>query len=120
MAFSLSEIADDPDLGTSFLIIRTTGSFAAGGWVAGTPVQIPASGVIAVAEDEALLQIPEGDRVAGAMQLISSQQIYETQATRAGISDKVLWNGNYYRVVGVAPWADFGFWSAVMVRMSGE
>lgn len=120
MPFSLSELANDSDLGQPILILRTAGSFAAGGWQAGAIQQIPGFGVITIADDEALAQIPEGDRVSGSLQLISAQPIYETQAARAGISDKIQWNGNSYRVQSVGPWRDFGFYAAILARMTGE
>ena len=119
MPFSLADIANDPDLGQEFTILRSSGFFGAGGWQDAV-TEVPAYGVICVADDEALQQVPEGDRVAGSLQAISESPIYETQEQRAGLSDKIGWNGCTYRVQSVAPWKDFGFYSAILVRIQGS
>lgn len=119
MPFSLSDIANDPDLGQEIVILRSNGFFGAGGW-RDNVTQIPEYGVVVVADDETLAQVPEGDRVAGSMQLIAPCPIYETKAVRSGLSDKIVWNGSTYRVQRVAPWKDFGYWAAILVRMEGE
>jgi hypothetical protein len=121
----LSDIVNDPDLGECVLIKRSTGGkFAAGGWQDET-VDVPAYGVINVADDEALAQVPEGDRVAGSLQFLTGQPVYQTQVDRGagndtpGVSDKVIWNGLEYRVQAVGPWQNRGFYSAILVRMRG-
>lgn len=119
MPFSLAEIANDPDFGQEFTILRSSGFFGSGGWQDAV-TEVPAYGVICVADDEALAQVPEGDRVSGSMQVISASPIYETQEGRSGLSDKIGWNGCTYRVQNVAPWKDFGFNSAILVRIKGS
>jgi len=59
-------------------------------------------------------------RVTGAIQFICPQQVYETLGSRSGISDTITWNGNTYRVQSVGPWADNQFWSAILIRMTGD
>jgi hypothetical protein len=118
MPFSLVDVARDPDLAQQFTILRSKGFFGAGGWQDAV-IQVPSYGVIGIADDEALVQIPEGDRVTGSLQLVCEFQIYETQEKRDGLSDKIGWNSNTYRVQSVAPWKDFGFWSAILVRIQG-
>ncbi len=120
MPFSVSRVVEDPNLGQPFTIIRTKGTFAAGGWQASETAKIPSFGVIVPADEEALAQVPEGDRVTGAVQLFCVQRIYQTQVQFGNVSDKIDWNDQQYRVVSVQPWVSFGFWAAVLVRMSGE
>ena len=115
----LSEIVNDPDLGQPFTITRTTGEFAAGGWQADAPTLIPAFGVITVASDEALQQVPEGDRVAGSMMVFTQTPIYQTLVNQSGISDTLVWRGNTYRVQAAGPWEDYGYYQAIIARMTG-
>ncbi len=120
MPLQLSDIADDPDLGQAISVLRSTGRFIAGGWQSGAPVTVPLFGILMPASDEALQQVPEGDRVVGSLQFICSSQLYETKAERNGVSDKVMWRSSTYRVVSVAPWGDNGYWSAILVRTDGK
>lgn len=119
MAVDLTEVAMDIDLGGEVTIIRQTGAFAAGGWQVLSTQEIPAFGVIGIASPETLSMIPEGDRVSGAIEFVTAQPIYETLASTSGISDKIIWNGNTYRVQSVAPWPMNGFYDAILVRMTG-
>ena len=120
MPRNFSAITQRFSLSQSFTILRTTGAFAAGGWVENTPTEIPAIGVIVVADDEALAQVPEGDRVTGLLQIITDQQLHATSEGAGAISDKVVWHGDTYRVTSLAPWGDFGFCSAILVRVTGS
>jgi hypothetical protein len=124
MPFTLTEIVNDPDLAQAFTLFRSTGQYVAGGW-ANTVTQIPSYGVITVASEEALDMVPEGDRVSGSMHVLTAARLYETHEAgvagkNGGLSDQIQWNGQMYRVQAVAPWKDFGFWSAVFVRMTGS
>jgi len=117
----VGDIVNDPDFAQpgGVTIIRTRGSFVAGGWRANAPISIQSSGTIVPAEAEALEQVPEGDRVSGSLQFLTTDPIYETLESLGAISDKVDWNGQTYRVQSVTPWKDFGFYSAILVRMTG-
>lgn len=119
MSLDLSEIPNDPDLGIELTIIRTPGYSGVGGWQTTTPLSIPAWGIWAVADDEALAQVPEGDRVTGAMQFITATQIFETTLSRSQTSDQINWCGDSYRVQKVGPWKMNGFYSAILVRETG-
>lgn len=120
MLIDFADIANDPDLGDEITIIRSDGSFGAGGWIPGQPSNIQACGVIGIADDEALAQVPEGDRVTGSLQLVTATPIFPTLANKSGTSDQILWLNNTYRVQASQPWKHAGFWSAILVRMSGE
>jgi hypothetical protein len=120
MPLDLSEIVNDPDLSQDVVVIRSMGSFGLGGWKEQS-VSVAACGIIMPADDQALSQVPEGDRVGGSLQFISAQRIYPTHAgQQAGISDKIQWQGETYKVQSVAPWVDNGFWSAILVRQPGD
>ncbi len=123
-SFFLSDMAFDPDLSEDLTIFRSSGKFAAGGWQ-NTITEIPVSVTITVADAEALAMIPEGDRVAGSLQLVCAEPIYETLAEQgdsgnAGLSDEIRWNDSKYRVQNVQIWSHYGVWVAILVRMKGE
>ena len=66
MPLDLSDVALDSDLGESvgndnagLAIIRTTGAYGVGGWIANDPPQtIPAFGTLTIANDRALQKLP--------------------------------------------------------------
>jgi|SRR6185312_4730609 len=122
MPLDLSDVADDADLGEAFCIIRTPGQFALGeiGWQASEPVRIPIWGTWSVTDGKRLQRVPEGDRVTGSMNLVTATEIHQTSEARSEISDQLEWRGNMYRIISVEPWGDYGYWSAVFVRMTGS
>lgn len=122
MPLDLSEAVLDPDLGECFSVTRqTTGSgiFVAGSFQPGPTTKLTFYGIVSVAEPKTLRQVPEGDRVEGSMQIISSQRLYQTLASRDATSDVVTWKGDQWRVQSSAPWVSWGFWISVISRMKG-
>lgn len=128
---NVAEIVNDPDFAQSFYLIRSTGSFALGGFQT-TPTTIPMYGVIEVAKEKELATLPEGDRISGAMAFYTSDPIYMTNVdanpsygagnfgvTAKRISDVVLWHNQQFRVVKDSVWSDFGYYKTIGVRMSG-
>lgn len=121
MPFSMAEVINDPDFAQAFTIMRSAGAFSLGKWINQTS-NVPGYGIIQPSTAEELEQVPEADRVKGAITIHSSQTLNETdvQSNSAAISDTVTWNNQTYRVVKVWPWQDFGYFKAVLVRMSGK
>ena len=117
----VSEIIGDPDFAQDYTVTRSSGQFGAGGWIENTPQSIPMSGVITVARQKELSQMPEGDRVTGAMLFYSTQQLFITHNdSSAGTSDVITWQGYDYKIVHVWPYVDYGYWKAYGVRKSGD
>lgn len=117
---SFADLANDPDLGQPFTIIRTAGGqFVRGGW-SGKTQNIPTYGLIVPADDWALAQVPEGDRVTGSMMAITTTTLYLTSEAAGAVSDQISWQGDRYRVVHVGPYQDFGYNFAVLTRMTGS
>ena len=103
-------------------VYRSEGEFAEGGWV--EIIQSPPSflmhGIIVPASAKELKMVPEADRPEAAMMFWSSVEIYTTRnGTTEGTSDKILWQNEYYRILQVNPYVDYGFWSAMGVRIKG-
>lgn len=84
------------------------------------PQVIPAYGTVTVLNEKELSVVPEGDRIKGAMAFYTTEPMYLTGSAEANISDQILWKGEMYKVVNIAPWGSFGFNRAVGVRMSGD
>jgi len=118
--FDLSEVVNDPDLGVPVTIIRTSGSFGPGGWKQNTPVMIPSFGIVGIASQKALEQIPEGDRVTGSLEFVTATPIFATSDAQSQTSDQIDWDGDRYRVAGVFPWKHAGFYAAILVRIPGN
>lgn len=119
-----SDIVSDPDLAQSFVVVRTRGTFALGGYLPSSICSIPFWGNIQKATEEQLDIVSEGERVTGAMQFASTQRMYHTWAEGldcpSGLSDQIEWRGQCYKIVDVSPDVDYGFWKAIGVRQSGE
>ncbi len=118
---NLSEIVTDPDFNQPYTINRSTGAFVLGGY-ANSTTPVAASGIITVAKERDLAQVPEGDRVTGAMLFYSTQPIYLSHggSGAAATSDTITWRGDTYRIAKVWPYGDFGFFKAFGVRVSGQ
>ena len=58
MPFNLARVTQNSRLAQSFVVTRTTGQFVAGGWQATSVESLQFFGVIGIADDEALAQVP--------------------------------------------------------------
>jgi len=107
----------------SFTVYRKSGAWASGRWPQ-TEATILLSGVISVAKEKDLIQVPEGDRTGGAIVIHTTQVLYITYAANGpangGTSDEVLWQGDRYRLLSVAPYVDYGYYKSIGVRMAGD
>lgn len=119
---NLGAIASSPAFAQDFTIMRSAGNFTQGGYAA-TVTSIPFWGIIQVASDEDMIQVPEADRVSGMLLITSECQMYETgttgTGTLSGLSDTLVWRGQTYKIVKVRPDMDFGFCKAFASRSSG-
>jgi hypothetical protein len=116
----VSDILSDPDLAQPFTIKRSRGEFAAGGYTQ-TTTTVQSFGVIIVAQGRELEQVPEGDRVKGAIVVYSAKPLYLTHGdNQPGLSDTIIWRGDSYRLAKLYPYMDFGYYKAVGVRISGQ
>jgi hypothetical protein len=124
----VGEIVLDPDFAQAFTVLRTTGNFVKGKWVAEEPREFPMEGTITMASAKELQKVPEGDRVAGSMSFYSTERLYITNASgsvrrRGGsgvISDKIFWKDEEYKLISVENQSDYGFYHAIGVRTKGD
>lgn len=73
------------------------------------------TGVITVSDPNDLEQIPEGDRQKGAICVHTTLPLEVT--TTAGTSDEIEWRGNRYRAMQLFPYADYGYYKVIAVKM---
>lgn len=97
-----------------FTVYRKNGTWNAGRWT-GTEITLTLLGVISVADADTLEQMPEGDRQKGAIVIHTQSPIYPTTAN--GTSDEIEWRGNRWRVSQVPPYADYGYYKAIAIKM---
>lgn len=101
----------------SFTVYRKSGSWVAGRFTQ-TESTITLTGTITVASSTDLEQLPEGDREKGTIAVYSTSQLLVT--TSAGTSDEILWRGDRYRAIQLSPYADYGYYKCIAVKMDPE
>ena len=117
---NVSDIVADPDFATPLTVTRSKGVFALGGW-SNTVTTLTLTGAANTASGDDLRQVPEGDRVAGAMTFYVTAPVYVTRSgSAAGLSDQITYGGTTFRLVKVSNRAANGFWKAIGVRMAGS
>jgi hypothetical protein len=124
MPFDLQDVVNDPDLAEPFNIIRSTGSFVAGGWQ-DTKTVIPSWGVVTVATDKQIQMLPEADRVTATRMFFTEDQIFTTELHRpdgtSGTSDILEYGGHQYRIWSLGLYDNRGgFYAALAQRMEGN
>ena len=120
MPISVDEIIEDDDLAQNYIIYESQGSWVNGRWIEGEAVQIPARGTITVSNEKDLLLTAEGDRIKGAMDFYNKGPIYTTRVEPGqALSDKIYWRDDWYKIISVAPYGDYGLYKATGVRITG-
>ena len=125
MRMNLRRVAKSRSLNSqSFTILRSTGHYLNGRWLENPATEIAVVGLITVANEIDLEQIPEIDRVRGGMNFVCDTEMFVTRNTgdtsTEGTSDKIVWQGDIYKIFQVAPWVDYGFFAAIGSRIKGS
>ena len=121
----LSEIANCDEFAHSYIIHRKRGKWVAGRFVQ-DEIDIKTSGTVTSASPKELMQLPEGDRVAGVMIFYNTQPIYTSHGWTAkdvpteGTADEIEWLGDRYRVTTIYDYSAQGFYKAFAVYMEGN
>jgi hypothetical protein len=110
----------DPEFAQSITVYRQNGAWVAGRWTAGTPTTLTLTGVITIPKETDLEQVPEGDRMKGAICVYTQTPL--TVSNVDGTSDQLLWanDGNLYRAAQLYPFADYGYYKCICIRMVDE
>ena len=116
----LTPVLTDPELGfTAFVVQRTTWTRQDGMSVPAAQT-LPASGCIHPGTPEMLQMLPEEERheefiavYTGFALSMGENDGGETYRT----PDRILWNGETWRVVRVRDWSMFGYYQGLAVKM---
>ena len=118
---SVAKAIKDRRLNQTITVRRSTGSFQIGGWSEGNPVVVNMKAVVSVMNAKELQQLPEADRIIGAMIFHTLDELYVTHnGTSKGTSDKITWRGEEYKIINVKKYADFGYYAAIGQRITGD
>lgn len=124
----LSEVLNDQDTCEVFTILRSQGGFySAGGWQEPAAQQIPAYGVVSIAEAKTIRTVPEADEITEAIVVNTVTPIYDTRSAGAidtpggpATADQILWNNVKYRVLKSHNYQSRGYYWAIAARLLGD
>lgn len=118
---NLSRVVHSPRMSQKITILRRGGSWQYGAWVQdSTPQELSMRGIVTMATAKDLQMVPEGDRMTGAIRILTTERIYITDGATKDTTDMVLWRGARYRVVKVTPDVDYGFYRSIGTRLDGD
>ncbi len=112
----------DPNLSEFFTVLRSVGHFDAGGWVEDKKITLKIYGVVSVAAVKDIDMTEEADQVRGMANFWARQEIFVTHENGSdsmGTSDVLVWRGEEYRVMQVAPYGNRGYWKGTAQRKLG-
>lgn len=119
----ISEVINDPDFCSDFIVHRTTGTFV-GGRFTPTTTPLPVTGIIEPHDEKEIVQLPPGDSIQGSIDIYTHKQLNTTILAKETwepdrLSDEVEWHGYRYKVINSLPWGDFGYYRSLAVRKFG-
>ena len=117
----ISSALTDPELGfTGFTVLRTHYARQNGDSVPSNET-LPASGCIHPGTPETLQLLPEEERHEDFIAVYTDfpLSLGENPGDETySAPDRILWNGNTWRVVRIREWAGFGYIQALAIRVS--
>lgn len=120
---NLGRIVQSLSLGNQPIkVYRSSGSMVGGRWVEAphSPPYFEMRGIIYPSSEKELKQVPGGDRIAGAITFITTEEILVTRVGNSpGLSDKVEWHGDLYKIISILPWSDYGYYMSIGERIKG-
>ena len=110
----------DPELGFTFFSVQRTTYRRRNGESVPTAQTLPASGCIHPGTPEMIQLLPEEDRHEEFIAVYTDFAL-STGENDGGVTystpDRILWNGETWRVVKVRSWEMFGYTQALAVKM---
>lgn len=116
----LSDIVNDSDLGSEFIIERSTGDWASGGWTVKNVTNLVAFGPVRTTAGKEIEQLPEADRIGELRTFRACQPMYVTAAQGMQTSDVLIWGGDRWRVINAKNYASTGYYFAIASRQAGQ
>ena len=100
----------DTELGAQTVTVkRKTGSWQGGRFVVGEngTQTLSVIGILQPASPEQLEFFPEGERREGQVVFYTQTTLYLTEGSE--ISDRLMWQGEEYKIININRWQDYGF-----------
>ena len=117
----VSAALTDPDLGfTAFTVQRTTYRLQNGESVPSVQT-LPASGCIHPGTPEMVQLLPEEERHEEFIAVYTDFPLHlgeNSGGVTYTVPDRILWNGETWRVIRVRDWSVFGYYQALAVKMN--
>lgn len=115
---NVSKVILDSRFYQSFKIFRKSGEWLKGRFEQ-NETEISISGVITPAKPKEIEMIPEGDRVGGEISIHTINKLYTTHSleNEEGTSDEIEWQGERYKIYQVNDYSQYGYYSAIAMRL---
>ncbi len=118
---NVSKVTKSRKLSQEFTVVRTTGNFAAGGWVDGVPQNITMRGIVIPSTPAELWELPEADRIKEAIMVYTTDPLLLSRTGQnPGNADKVVWQGKTYNVILSKNYSSYGYVRSVGVLADGS
>lgn len=117
----VSDIVASPEFRQTVTVVRSgNGRFECGRFVSDA-FSFDIDAVVSATDEKTLEMIPEGDRTDYTKTIHTLERIYLTQHTESTeqVSDKIIYNGEEYKVVTLLDAGDYGFYKAVISKIGG-
>lgn len=119
----VSELMEDPDFASPYLVVRRDGEWINGRFVPGEPETLKFYGPVQPPSVRELEQLPEGDRQKGFMQFWCKMprefRISQGSKKESWVSDEIIWRGQRFKLYQLMPWNHAGWMSALAYRTGG-
>lgn len=123
---NVARAVNDPRFSQKFKVFRKSGEWVKGRFVE-SEKEISMIGVIAPSKPKEIEMIPEGDRVGGEITIHTTRKLYTTHSIEnekeneaeqnEGTSDQIEWQGERYKLYQVNDYSQYGYYSAIGMRL---
>lgn len=121
---NVAHAVNDPRFSQSFKVFRKSGEWIKGRFVE-EEKEISFTGVITPSKPKEIEMIPEGDRVGGEITIHTTRKLYTTHSIQdeesandfEGTSDEIEWQGERYKLYQVNDYSQYGYYSAIGMRL---
>ena len=121
---NVSKAINDPRFSQSFKVFRKSGEWIKGRFIE-EEKELSFTGVITPSKPKEIEMIPEGDRVGGEITIHTTKKLYTTHSIQdeesendfEGTSDQIEWQGDRYKLYQVNDYSQYGYYSAIGMRL---
>ncbi len=118
---NVSRAINDPRFSQLFKVFRKSGEWEKGRFIEKEKT-ITINGVITPSKPKEIEMIPEGDRVGGEVTIHTTNKLYTTHllegdSSEEGTSDIIEWQDERYKLYQVNNYSQYGYYSAIGMRL---